>query len=117
MATEAIEFSPQAAPDHYLLTGVLTFATASAALKAAEPLLRSASLRLDLSGVSRADSSGVGVLIEWLRRAEAAGCRLQFAHIPESLRAMMRVGGVEGLLPLDSAAGPPYKYHPKQETI
>ena len=94
MATESIEFTEPGAEGEYMLSGMLTFATASAALKAAAPLFRpGADLRFDLSGVVRADSAGVGLLIEWLRLARAAGSQLCFAHLPESLRAMMRVGG------------------------
>lgn len=107
MATESIEFSERGADGEYALSGVLTFATASAALREAAPLFRSgAELRFDLSGVARADSAGVGLLIEWLRLAHAAGCQLRFAHLPESLRAMMRVGGVQGMLPIDTDCKP-----------
>lgn len=104
MAVESIEFTGGEARGEFLLSGMLTFSTAAAALKAAAPLFReTATLRFDLSGVSRADSAGVGLLIEWLRMARAAGCRLRYAHIPASLHAIMRVGGVEGMLPLDNA--------------
>ena len=117
MALESIEFTAQSAPGDYLLTGVLTFATASAALQAADGLFRSERLRFDLSGVRRADSSGVGLLIEWWRRAQSVGCQLHFANIPESLLAMLRVGGIEGLLPIDPAtASLTPRYNLKQET-
>jgi phospholipid transport system transporter-binding protein len=104
MAIESIEFTGSAARGEFVLSGMLTFSTASAALKAAAPLFREAtSLRFDLSGVIRADSAGVGLLIEWLRMARDSGCQLRYAHIPESLRAIMRVGGVEDLLPIERA--------------
>jgi phospholipid transport system transporter-binding protein len=107
MANESIEFTGCDAEGEYVLSGVLTFATATAALRAAAPLFRhGADLRFDLSGVARADSAGVGLLIEWLRLARAAGRRLRFAHLPESLRAMMRVGGVDGMLPIETAGNP-----------
>jgi phospholipid transport system transporter-binding protein len=117
MAMESIEFLPQATEGDYVLSGVLTFATASRALRAAAPLFGAGAkaLRFDLSGVDRADSAGVGLLIEWLRGARAAGCQLRYAHIPETLRAMIRVGGIEGMLPIDEPAGPPYKYNLKHE--
>jgi phospholipid transport system transporter-binding protein len=103
MTTESIECREGDVKGEYRLSGVLTFATAVAALKAA-PLFRpGADLRFDLSGVVRADSAGVALLIEWLRRARAAGSHLRYAHAPESLRAMLRVGGVQDLLPIDMA--------------
>lgn len=80
----------------------MTFATATRGLKLVMPLLRpQARLSLDLSGVIRADSAGVGLLIEWLRLSRNTGSQIRYVHLPDSLRAMIRVGGVEGMLPID----------------
>ncbi len=102
--SEAIEFSPKATGDDYLVRGTMTFSTASLGLKLASVLLTNnrRSIRFDLAGIVRADSAGVGLLIEWLRIAHVAGCQLRFLNIPESLQAMIRVGGVEGMLPVDA---------------
>ncbi len=88
----------------YRLEGAMTFATATRGLQLVKPLLRpNARLRLDLSGVVRADSAGVGLLIEWLRLSRKTGSQLRYLHLPDSLRAMIRVGGVEGMLPIDES--------------
>jgi phospholipid transport system transporter-binding protein len=87
----------------YALKGELTFATASAALKATARLFRkSAALRFDLEGVGRTDSAGVALLIEWVRCARRSGGELRYANFPEHLRAIARVGGVADILPLDA---------------
>lgn len=89
----------------YALTGELTFATASAALKATAGLFKNgdAALRFDLAAIERSDSAGMALLIEWLRLAERAGTALSYIHLPENLKAMARVGGVAEYLPLGSA--------------
>ena len=89
----------------FRLEGAMTFGTAAKGLKLVKPLLsRKANIRLDLSGVTRADSAGVGLLIEWLRLSREIGTHIRFAHLPDSLLAMIRVGGVAGMLPIDDVA-------------
>lgn len=58
------------------------------------------SIRVDLKGVSRADSAGLALLLEWLRRAERHGCDISFVNVPEQLMSIARVCGLEGILPL-----------------
>ncbi len=90
---------------HYRLAGELTFASASEALKASVGLVRpGADLLFDLRSIGRSDSAGVALLIEWRRRVRPGG-RIRYVHLPESLRAIARVSGVEALLsnPLPNA--------------
>ena len=98
-----MEFIPEAKPGNFLVRGEMTFATAVSGLKQAAALLAENHrvMRFDLAGIDRADSSGVGLLIEWLRMARSCGCHLDFSNIPPALRAMIRVGGVEGILPVE----------------
>jgi len=55
---------------------------------------------LDLSGVTRTDSAGVALLVDLLRQARAAGGDLRFLHVPEQMRSIVRVSGLERLLSL-----------------
>ena len=88
----------------YRLVGEITFATVSRALAATAPLFGDGCrLRFDLKDVRRADSAGVALLIEWLRRARQAGGTVCYTHLPEPLKAMIRVGGMAELLPVDSS--------------
>ena len=90
---------------NYRIAGNLTFATASAALRAMAPLFsEGASLRLDLRDVCKADSAGAALLVEWVRRARQSGCELRYAQLPETLLAIIRVYGVDKLLPTDSGS-------------
>jgi phospholipid transport system transporter-binding protein len=56
-------------------------------------------LRIDLAGVSRADSAGVALLIEWLREARGRGQDLRFINAPPQMMAIIRVAGLDKLLP------------------
>ena len=57
-------------------------------------------LRIDLGGVRRADSAGVALLVEWLREAKAQSQELCFVNVPAQMLAIIRVTGLEDLLPL-----------------
>lgn len=58
-------------------------------------------LRLDLSKVSRADSAGIALLLQCMRRARQLGRDIRFAHIPDQMMAIARVSGLGQVLPLD----------------
>ena len=56
---------------------------------------------LTLSGVSKADSAGLALLLEWLRQAGAGGVELHYVNLPGQLLAMAQVAGVDGILIID----------------
>jgi len=56
-------------------------------------------LILDLAQVERADSAGLALLIEWLRRAKAAKCTLRFTNIPAPVLTLIRINGLQDALP------------------
>jgi phospholipid transport system transporter-binding protein len=70
--------------------------------------LRSAGLRVfargkgaievDLSGVGRADSGALALLVDWLAWAQAAHRVLKFSAPPAALLALARLSDVEDLL-------------------
>lgn len=83
--------------------GELTFATATALLRQSEPLFvpGEEALTLDLSAVTRADSAGVALLLEWIRRGRRAGREVRFRQMPEQMLAIARTSGVEPILPVE----------------
>ncbi|GAA5784116.1 hypothetical protein GCM10007860_13690 [Chitiniphilus shinanonensis] len=84
------------------LSGELTLETAARRLD--EPAIAGEAVTLDLSGVGRADSAALGLLLAWQRRAQAAGTRLSIVGAPEGLLQLARVYGVDQLLPFAGAA-------------
>ncbi len=80
------------------LRGDLTLKSMPEWLTKADAL--SAAGRLDLSGVARADSSGLALLLELNRRARARGAALEFVGAPTKLRQMATFFGLDTVLTL-----------------
>lgn len=85
--------------DTLALSGALTFATAARAFtEAGRALAAGAQTRLDLGGVTRADSAGLACVLGLAAAVSRAGRRLAVVHWPEGLRALAAVCDVEKLL-------------------
>lgn len=76
----------------------LTFQTARAALEQGCAAIAAGETVFDLGGVKNADSSGVALMLAWLRKAQAKGQRLTFINVPQNLDTIARLYGVDGLL-------------------
>jgi len=80
------------------ISGDLTLKTMPEWLAKADTL--GAAGRLELSGISRADSSGLALLLELNRRARARGAALEFVGAPSQLRTMATFFGLDAVLKL-----------------
>lgn len=60
--------------------------------------------RIDLGGVSRADSAGVALLLEWIRDAREEQATLEFVNAPRQMRAIIDFCGLGEVVPLDTRA-------------
>ena len=86
--------------DCYLVSGPLLFQTVTEARKLGLRLFSEhGTLILDLSGVSRADSAGLALLIEWMREARRFGGTIHFENVPNQLQAIARASQVDQFLP------------------
>jgi phospholipid transport system transporter-binding protein len=87
----------------FFVGGVMAFETVAAWLeRSAELFERAPELRLDLSGITRADSAGLALLLEWVRCARQAGTPLKLANVPPRLRSLIEVTDLDQVLPLVS---------------
>lgn len=87
----------------FQVSGELGFNTVNAVLAESKGILFSSKgvqLELDLAEVSRADSAGLALLIEWMRMAQANSCEIKFHHLPAQLLEIARAGELEALLPV-----------------
>ena len=85
----------------WLLQGELGFQSVSAVLREAGTRMQGeARIEVDLKGVSRADSAGLALLVEWLREAEHAGNEIVFVNVPDQLLSIARVCGLDEILSL-----------------
>ena len=71
-----------------------------------EPLLEDASrrfdgpeIRVDLSAVTEADSSAVGLLLAWVRDAAAGGRHVRFENLPSNLKSLIKLYDVGEFIP------------------
>lgn len=86
---------------HFLLIGELSFDTVPAiSAKFANMANNSAEVILDLQGVSRTDSAGLALLIEWMRSAHREKKRIVFKNMPEQMLAVAKVSELEDILPM-----------------
>jgi phospholipid transport system transporter-binding protein len=51
-----------------------------------------------MSGVDKADSAGLALLLEWKAQAAARGASISYKEIPDSLAAIARTSEVSDLL-------------------
>ena len=83
------------------VTGELTFATARDARQFGVLVLESSSAQsivIDCSGVTRADSAGLAVLLDWLAWGRRKSRALSLQNLPASLLAIARISELDGLL-------------------
>jgi phospholipid transport system transporter-binding protein len=88
-----------------VVTGELTFGTAREARQVGVLVLESSRAErivVDCSAVTRADSAGLAVLLDWLAWGRRRNRPLSLQNLPASLVAIARISEVDGLL---TAAG------------
>ena len=84
-----------------VITGELTFATARDARQLGVLVLESSRadrLIIDCSGVTRADSAGLAVLLDWLAWGRRKSRVVSLENLPASLVAIAKISEVDGLL-------------------
>lgn len=86
---------------HYRITGELTFDTVPEIWQHHGRFAGDGgAVTVDLAGVTRADSAGLVLLVEWLRAAQQQNRPIRFRNIPGPLLAIAKVSGLDTLLPL-----------------
>ena len=78
--------------------GVLDATTVTAILKRSRDLFAAVKeIRMNLGGVTESDSSGLALLIEWLRLAQQRHQKITFSDVPQQIEALARISEVEDL--------------------
>jgi phospholipid transport system transporter-binding protein len=84
-----------------VVTGELTFATARDARQLGVKVLEGSgaqSFVIDCKDVTRADSAGLAVLLDWLAWGRRKSRVINLENLPDSLVAIARISEVDGLL-------------------
>lgn len=89
----------------FRLAGPLVSETIETLLAAgAATLPASGDVCVDLAEVTRVDSAGLALLLDWLATVRGRGDRFEVLHMPARLRAIAEICDVEDLL--EAPAGP-----------
>jgi len=83
----------------FALNGEVTFETAERILLASEePFEQHTRIEVDLAGVTKSDSAGLALLLEWITWANHTVREIRFLSMPERVQAIARTTEVEQLL-------------------
>lgn len=87
------------AENKFALQGPLTFDTVPDVLGESRSWLKKdAEVTIDLKQVSKADSAGLALLIEWLRLARLSNCKVHFINFPPQFKSLIDVTGLQQAL-------------------
>jgi phospholipid transport system transporter-binding protein len=82
------------------VTGPLTFQSVPALVSEAGEWLTLDGdvIEVDLSGVPRADSAGVALLLEWWNTFHAVNRRIAYTGVPDQVEDFIRINGLDSVL-------------------
>jgi phospholipid transport system transporter-binding protein len=83
----------------YAISGELTFTTVPELWRSGLGDIGGGSVQLDLAGITRVDSAGIGLLIELTRMVRKHGGEVSLTHAPPQLMAIATVSGLDAVLP------------------
>lgn len=99
MAADSALTLDRATPGTLAVSGALSFATAATALQMLDDALRPGDRsQLDLAGVRNCDSAGLACVLAVLAEAARRGHAVSLRHVPDGLRTLAQVSGVDALL-------------------
>lgn len=77
----------------------MSFATVESILRESESLFEQHTrLEVDLSGITKTDSAGLALLLEWITWANHTVREIRFLEMPERITAIAKTTEVESLL-------------------
>lgn len=86
----------------FVLCGELSFATVPALLREGGNLFDGQTqVTVDLKDVTRSDSAGLALLVEWTRQAREHGATLVLRNITPQMLAIAQVSGLDRILSLN----------------
>ncbi|MGH8477561.1 MAG: STAS domain-containing protein [Methylococcales bacterium] len=86
----------------FSVTGEMSFVTVKQLIEISSSLNfnNRSVLEIDLSGVSRADSAGLALVVEWMAKARRGNTEIHFLNMPRQMREIAGVTEVDTILPL-----------------
>ena len=88
----------QTAVDAWSISGCLTFETVGRLVAKMPSPVAGTDIQFDLAGLTRVDSAGIALMIEWMRRARVAQHLVHWCEVPETVLRLIRVMGIGDLM-------------------
>lgn len=83
----------------FAVSGPMTFESVpELAREGAGVLVGGENVELDLGRVTRTDSAGLALLVEWIRLARSHGATVELRNVPEQMLAIAQTSNLENLL-------------------
>ncbi len=89
--------------NHWNVSGELLINNVNKLLDLSASLVMKEDTVIDFSAVTDVDTSTLSLMLEWLRRAEAANCKVSFSHISANLISLAELYGVTEFIPTINA--------------
>ena len=81
------------------LIGEMSFVTAERILEISEKIFTQYELlEIDMSQVSKADSAGLALMLEWKAQASRRSCTINYIGVPDSLLAIAKTSEVSNII-------------------
>jgi phospholipid transport system transporter-binding protein len=88
--------------ERMMLSGAVNLGNVAGLLEEGRRHVEEGVRTVDLGEVTEMDSALLALLLAWLREAKARSQRLEFTRLPDALRTIARLYGVDGLIPVAS---------------
>jgi len=79
-------------------TDSITYQNAMAVAMAGRTAIQGGDRVIDFSGVLRCDTTAVACVLDWIRLARAADGKLKLLALPDDLRSLAKLYGVQALI-------------------
>ncbi|MGH8569868.1 MAG: STAS domain-containing protein [Gammaproteobacteria bacterium] len=83
------------------LAGVLDMASVPTLRDAADALIDTPEVLVDLCDVTRMDSAGLALLVDWQGQARGRRTKLRVRNLPAGIAAIAEVYGLDAILPAE----------------
>lgn len=92
----------QTGDGHFAVEGELSKFTVPSIVRHADRIVKSATqnIMIDLQAVTRTDSAGLALLLEWMSLAHQKQLQIHFRNLPAQLLKIAEVSDLDEILPL-----------------
>jgi len=83
----------------YGVNGAMTFDSVTDLWRQSEDMFSAEGVfQIDLAKVTRTDSAGLALMVEWLREASRRGARIEYLNMPEQLLSLVDAANLKDVL-------------------